>query len=109
MTTTTDGAGARARTIPLRHFTRVSELAPDALAELLELAAKLKAEPAGRENALRGETIACIFERPSTRTRVSFAAAAARLGATPLALSPQELQLGRASPLAGALPPPSDP
>ena len=60
----------------------------------------LKREPAHFEGALHGRTIACIFEKPSTRTRVSFAAAAAELGATPIALSPQELQLGRGETIA---------
>jgi ornithine carbamoyltransferase len=84
----------------LRDFTRVADLTPRALADLLGLAAALKADPSSFENALRGETIACIFEQPSTRTRVSFAAAAARLGATPVPLSTQELQLGRGESLA---------
>jgi ornithine carbamoyltransferase len=71
----------------VRHFTRVSDLTPEALAELLVLAAELKADPNDYVDTLRGQTIACIFEKPSTRTRVSFAAAAARLGATPVLLS----------------------
>lgn len=83
-----------------RHFTRVADLTPTALGKLLELAEELKAGSAHCEDALRGETIACIFEKPSTRTRVSFAAAAARLGATPVALSPQELQIGRGESIA---------
>jgi ornithine carbamoyltransferase len=45
--------------------------------------------------ALRGDTLVCFFEKPSTRTRVSFAAAAERLGMFPLLLRPDELQLGR--------------
>jgi len=99
--TTTMGVSAeRAHTPRASHFTRVADLAPDALAELLELAGTLKAEPARCEDALRSRTIACIFEKPSTRTRISFAAAAARLGATPVALSPQELQLGRGESIA---------
>jgi ornithine carbamoyltransferase len=81
-------------------FTRVSDFSPDELNELLELAELLKAEPENYKDALRGETVACIFEKPSTRTRVSFAAAAARLGATPVALTPQELQLGRGETIA---------
>ena len=84
----------------LEHFTRISDLHPETLAELLELAEMLKDEPARYEDALRGRAIACIFEKPSTRTRVSFAAAAARLGATPIALTPQELQLGRGESIA---------
>jgi ornithine carbamoyltransferase len=99
--TTSGGVGAeRAHTVHPRHFTRVSDLTPDALAELLALAETLRAEPDHCEGALHGQTIACIFDKPSTRTRVSFAAAAARLGATPVALSPQELQLGRGESIA---------
>jgi ornithine carbamoyltransferase len=84
----------------VRHFTRVSDLAPPELERLLQLAAALKDEPFRYEGALHGRTIACIFEKPSTRTRVSFAAAAAELGASPIALSPQELQIGRGETIA---------
>jgi ornithine carbamoyltransferase len=91
---------ALTHTTALRSFTRVSDLTPFALAELLELAAAMKDGHSGFEDALHGRAIACIFEKPSTRTRVSFAAAAARLGATPIALSPQELQLGRGETIA---------
>ena len=84
----------------LRHFTRVADLTHGELRDLLDLAAVLKREPARWEDELRGETVACIFEKPSTRTRVSFAAAIARLGATPVSLSPQELQLGRGESIA---------
>jgi ornithine carbamoyltransferase len=88
-------AGAR-----FHDFTRVSDLTPERLAELLDLAEQLKTEPDRCEDALRGRTIACIFEKPSTRTRVSFAAAIARLGATPVSLPPAELQLGRGKSIA---------
>lgn len=97
-TATRSGVGVRAHTT--RDFTRVADLTSGELGELLELALSLKAAPAQCEDALRGETIACIFEKPSTRTRVSFAAAIARLGATPVALSPTELQLGRGESIA---------
>jgi ornithine carbamoyltransferase len=90
----------RASNDSLRDFTRVSDLTPEGFAELLMLAKDLKADSTPRAEALRGQTIACIFDKPSTRTRVSFAAAAARLGATPVALSPQELQLGRGETIA---------
>ncbi len=96
-----DGAGAAgAHAAGVRHFTRVADLTPARLAALLGLAAQMKAHPDAYEGALHGETVACVFEKPSTRTRVSFAAAAARLGATPIALSPQELQLGRGESIA---------
>ena len=84
----------------LRHFRRVADLRPRELEQLLDLAARLKEEPAAYESALHGRTVACIFEKPSTRTRVSFAAAAAELGATPVTLSPQELQIGRGESIA---------
>ena len=103
MTTTrtpTRGAvAARARAVP-PHFTRVSDLTRRQLDDLLGLASAMKRAPGNWEDALRGETVACIFEKPSTRTRVSFAAAIARLGATPVALTPQELQLGRGESIA---------
>jgi ornithine carbamoyltransferase len=88
-------------TTKLRHFGRVSDLDAAELAHVLELAAALEGEPSHHEERLlQGETVACIFEKPSTRTRVSFAAAIARLGATPVALTPQELQLGRGESIA---------
>ena len=97
-TTTTKGVGVRAHT--LQDFTRVADLSPAGLRLLMNLARELKAHPLEHYEALRGETIACIFEKPSTRTRVSFAAAIARLGATPVALSPSELQVGRGESIA---------
>jgi ornithine carbamoyltransferase len=84
----------------IRHFTRVLDLTGPELGDVLELAAAMKADPARGEDALHGQTIACVFEKPSTRTRVSFAAAIARLGAMPVSLSPQELQLGRGESIA---------
>ena len=94
------GVGAvRAHTVP-SHFTRVADLTQQELRELLELASAMKASPSLWEDELRGQSVACIFEKPSTRTRVSFAAAIARLGATPITLSTKELQLGRGESIA---------
>ena len=82
------------------NLTRISDLTPERLARLLELAEVMK-DPATRcDEVLRDRAIALIFEQPSTRTRVSFAAAIARLGATPIPLTPQELQLGRGESIA---------
>lgn len=84
----------------VRHFTQVSDLSAEELGLLLGLAARVKDAPTHYEGTLHGRTIACIFEKPSTRTRVSFAAATAELGGTAITLSPQELQIGRGETLA---------
>jgi ornithine carbamoyltransferase len=69
---------------------------PDAVDAVLDLADGLKgAPPAAWPRLLDGRVVALIFERPSTRTRVSFASGIARLGGTSLVLSPGDMQLGR--------------
>lgn len=73
----------------------IRDLERDSLFALLDLAARMKERPHGFVEALRGDTVVCYFEKPSTRTRVSFAAAAERLGMLPLLVRPDELQLGR--------------
>ena len=78
-----------------RHYLRVADLDAGGLEAALDLAARMKERPHGFVEALRGDTVVCFFEKPSTRTRVSFAAAAERLGMLPLLLRPDELQLGR--------------
>ena len=79
---------------------RIADLSPARLAALLDLAAAMKADPNRWGDALRGESVACYFSKPSTRTRISFEAAAHRLGALPIMLRPDELQLGRGEPIA---------
>src|ERR1043165_1429793 len=79
---------------------RIADLTPAQFEQLLDLAARMKAKPNMWINALRGQSLACFFEKPSTRTRVSFAAAAYRLGMQPIMLRPDELQLGRGEPIA---------
>jgi ornithine carbamoyltransferase len=79
------------------HFLTGEELSRDDLAGLLERAAELKQ---GRESgegadALAGRSVALVFEQPSTRTRISFEVGVAELGATPLVLRGDELQLAR--------------
>jgi ornithine carbamoyltransferase len=78
---------------------RISDLDARQLYVLLDLAAEMKAAPHGWETTLHGDTVAMFFEKPSTRTRVSFAAACQHLGALPLGLRPDELQLGRGEPI----------
>jgi ornithine carbamoyltransferase len=79
------------------HFLTGEELSRSDLAELLERAAKLKQ---GRErgeaaDTLAGRSVALVFEKPSTRTRISFEVGVAELGGTPLVLRGDELQLAR--------------
>jgi ornithine carbamoyltransferase len=77
------------------HVLRASDLDADQLADVLRNAARMKRNPYGWTHELPGRTLVTLFEKPSTRTRVSFAAAAQRLGMLPLVLSGDELQLGR--------------
>jgi ornithine carbamoyltransferase len=81
----------------IRHFLTGEELEASELTALLDRADELKAgrsEGVGR-SSLDGKTVALFFERPSTRTRVSFQVGVAELGAHPLPLRADELQLGR--------------
>jgi ornithine carbamoyltransferase len=78
-----------------RDFLSIDDLTPDELAGLLDLSAKVKAQPGDHADRLHGKSAAMIFEKPSTRTRVSFEMAIAGTGGHPIALSGAELQLGR--------------
>jgi ornithine carbamoyltransferase len=80
---------------PKRDYLSVDDLTIDELTAVLDLAAKVKAEPAGFRERLAGRSVALIFEKSSTRTRVSFEVGVAELGGYPLALSSGDLQLGR--------------
>ncbi|MGC9220158.1 MAG: ornithine carbamoyltransferase [Solirubrobacteraceae bacterium] len=70
------------------------ELDPSQAAELIERALWLKANPAGSA-VLEGRTVALIFQRPSTRTRVSFETGIVELGGHPMVLRTEETQLAR--------------
>jgi ornithine carbamoyltransferase len=78
---------------------RIADIDAAQLTYLLDLAAEMKRAREGWRDVLRGETVAMLFEKPSTRTRVSLAGAAARLGMNPLSLREDELQLGRGEPI----------
>ena len=76
-------------------YLSVDDLSPKELSELLDLAADVKARPDAYAGRLAGRSIALVFEKPSTRTRVSFEVGVTQLGAHPVVLSSSELQLGR--------------
>jgi ornithine carbamoyltransferase len=86
-----------------RDFLTGEELGAFELSQLLDLAQELKAgraDSAGRADGARrgdlaGRSIGLVFEKPSTRTRISFEVGVAELGATPIVLRGDELQLSR--------------
>ena len=80
-----------------RHFTRVADWARDELLAALDLAHDLKERQQRREehHLLAGRTLAMIFQKPSTRTRVSFEVGMFQLGGHALYLAASDLQLGR--------------
>jgi ornithine carbamoyltransferase len=77
-----------------RHFLTGEELTSQELHELVERAIELK-EDRLRSRALEGMSVALVFDRPSTRTRVSFETGIFELGGQPLVLREGELQLAR--------------
>jgi ornithine carbamoyltransferase len=88
---------AVADTLKGRSFTRVADWSTDELLEVLGLADELKRLQQAREEhqLLPGRTLGMIFQKPSTRTRVSFEVGIYQLGGTGLYLSAGDLQLGR--------------
>jgi ornithine carbamoyltransferase len=79
------------------HFLTGEELDRDELLSLLDRAEELKrGRPEGEgRDSLAGRSVGLVFEKPSTRTRVSFEVGVAELGATPIVLRGDELQLSR--------------
>jgi ornithine carbamoyltransferase len=77
-----------------RHFITGAELTAPELTALLDRAAELKAAP-DSSSVLARRTVALIFERPSTRTRLSFEAGVVELGGHPMVLRTDDLQLTR--------------
>lgn len=77
-----------------RHFLKDTDLTPAEQAQVLDLSVELKAAPYSRTPLAGPQTAAVIFDKTSTRTRVSFAAGIAALGGHPLIINPGEAQLG---------------
>ena len=81
----------------LRHLLTIQDLTSDEIWKLFELAKKLKANQKDNQQPklLEGKNLAMIFQKPSTRTRVSFEVAMTQLGGHALYLSSSDLQLSR--------------
>ncbi|MDE2577322.1 MAG: ornithine carbamoyltransferase [Hyphomicrobiales bacterium] len=95
-------ADAQLRT---RHFLDLTDYSGADLRRILDLSRKLKAERAAMRAGdiappLKGRTLAMIFDKPSTRTRVSFDVAIRELGGEAIMLTGQEMQLGRGETIA---------
>ncbi len=81
-----------------RHFLAIPDFERDELYDLLAVARRMKTGEY-REQPLRGRTLAMIFEKSSTRTRVSFEVGTYQLGGHALFLSSRDIQLGRGEPI----------
>ena len=85
----------------VRHFVRDDDLSPAEQAEVLDLAARLKAarphgeRPPGTDQLLGPRSVAVLFDKPSLRTRVSFAVGIAELGGYPVVIDAQGTHAGR--------------
>lgn len=80
--------------IVVRHFLKDTDLTPAEQAQVLELAAAMKADRYGFKPLAGPQTVAVLFDKTSTRTRFSFHAGIADLGGNPLIVNPGEAQLG---------------
>lgn len=83
-----------------RHFLRDDDLSPAEQAEVLDLADAMKADRFAHRPLAGPRTVALLFDKPSTRTRISFSVGVAELGGAPLVIDAQTSQLGRGEPIA---------
>jgi ornithine carbamoyltransferase len=85
----------------MRHFLTLKDFTRDELQEMIDLALRIKAQAKAGEYVpyLKNQTLAMIFEKSSTRTRVSFETGIYQLGGTGLFLSSRDIQLGRGEPM----------
>lgn len=85
----------------LRHFLTLNDLSPAELDQLIQRAIELKAEQKARKPSVQfpNYVLGMIFEKASTRTRISFEAGIAQLGGHGIFLSPRDTQLGRGEPI----------
>ncbi|MEN3356871.1 MAG: ornithine carbamoyltransferase [Mycobacteriales bacterium] len=83
----------------VRHFLRDDDLGPPELVEVLDLADRMKADRFAHTPLTGPRSVAVIFDKPSTRTRVSFSVGIAELGGYPLVIDAGTTQLGRGEPI----------
>ena len=83
----------------LRHFTSLLDLSSEEFRHIIHRAIALKNNRDPHYQPLKGQVLAMIFEKSSTRTRISFEAGMVHFGGSALFLSPRDTQLGRGEPL----------
>jgi ornithine carbamoyltransferase len=85
----------------MRHkdFIEIHDYSADEVMQIFEIARDMKADPKKFNTSLQGQTLAMIFEKSSTRTRVSFEVGMFQLGGHALFLSSRDIQLGRGEPI----------
>jgi ornithine carbamoyltransferase len=98
------GSEGQSASSGVRHFLDLSEIPASELRRILDAAVRFKAgrrkRPSLSSQLLAGKTLAMIFDKPSTRTRVSFDVAMRELGGETIMLTGQEMQLGRGETIA---------
>ncbi|HEV8239772.1 MAG TPA: ornithine carbamoyltransferase [Thermoanaerobaculia bacterium] len=82
------------------HFISIHDLSADQVESIFALTSDVKRQPQNFRTALAGKSLAMIFEKSSTRTRVSFEVGMTQLGGHALFLSSRDIQLGRGEPIA---------
>jgi ornithine carbamoyltransferase len=83
----------------VRHFLRDDDLTPAEQTEILDLADTFRAQRFHEQPLAGPQSVAVIFDKPSTRTRVSFSVGVAELGGYPLVIDAQSSQMGRGEPI----------
>ncbi len=87
------------KTLP-KDFLTTQDFTPQQLLDMIQLAIRMKQNKKRYANSLKGKKLAMIFEKSSTRTRVSFEAGIYELGGIGFFLSSRDIQLGRGEPIA---------
>jgi ornithine carbamoyltransferase len=84
----------------MKHFLTLRDINPDQMQEIFRLSADVKKNPGKYSTALAGKTLGMIFQKSSTRTRVSFEVGMFQLGGHALFLSSNDIQIGRGETIA---------
>ena len=84
----------------MKHFLSLKDINPEQMKEIFELTTDVKKNPEKYSKSLSGKTLGMIFQKSSTRTRVSFEVGMYQLGGHALFLSSQDIQIGRGETIA---------